>query len=132
MVNLPSKASVTVPSKDRFGEPIEHRDAKVKTFVSYLAGEFGGVTETHGQGSWVNGSGQLMTENVTILTSFTDKPEKTALGSLQRIASRVRQELNQEAVLFEFNGKAFLLNDQDDQKDAHIDQAHAYVLEGRL
>lgn len=109
MKTLGVKACLTVPSKDKNGNRIPERANRVIEFTKEMASTFGGVTENEGFGSWVNSSNELMIENVSLLTSFTDKPESEVIEAVSKIAYKLKADTYQEAVIFEVNGKGYIV-----------------------
>lgn len=84
--------------------------AAVSGCLSFLAGLFGGATSFDASGAWLSESAGLVTEKVTICYSFTN-----LLGFIRGrravldYAKTVRDEMKQEAVSVEIDGKLYLV-----------------------
>lgn len=61
-----------------------------------LASLFGGYSESNGTGGWINGHGDLVTEENVTFTIVTD----AAVNDAMQAAESVARLLNQESVLF--------------------------------
>ena len=69
--------------------------------IRTLAGLFGGVTLQDGVGAWVSDAGEVVTENVTIATSFCESLDDTARSSVRTLAEYIKSTMGQEAVSVE-------------------------------
>ena len=97
------KVSITVPSLQRNSEPVANRSTYLEGAVGHLCGVFGGCTATDGVGSWMDDNGALVSEAVTVLTSFVDtdkvSPDETR-ETLESCARWIQDRMNQDCVLF--------------------------------
>ena len=66
------KATITVPTKQQNGEPVEDLEIVKRVVAKNLSEWFGGCTATSGNGSWVDSQGNIVSEDVTVFTSLTD------------------------------------------------------------
>jgi len=94
---LKYRYSIMVPSINLSGQNIDH-DSAVKDALKTMSAVCGGATAIGGIGSWVSDSGELITESVTSVYSYSesdvsDRLLDYALGSLY--------VWNQEAIALE-------------------------------
>ena len=95
------KFSVTVPTTQKNGTPVFDRAGILKSVQSDMSNVFGGATSTDGVGTWNDDNGNLVTENVTVVSSFCcGKVDlETGTQTLERIARWVKSVANQDCVL---------------------------------
>lgn len=91
------RATITVPTKQQNGAPVEDLEIVKKVVKKNLCEWFGGCTETAGNGSWVDGNGMIVSEEVTVFETLTDNEH--VLPILEGLAAHVKNVCNQEAVL---------------------------------
>jgi len=70
-----------------------------------MASEFGGATSVPARGVWLSADGTLVTEDVTIVYSFTENLSKEQLERVRVFCLNLKQELEQEAIAVEIAGK---------------------------
>jgi hypothetical protein len=81
-------------------------DLLVKVQVAFSQ-EFGGFTITEAVGGWVSANGQLVTEQVTIVSSSADEITPRRLRLVRQVALAVKHQLQQEAVSVRVDGTLF-------------------------
>ena len=91
------KFSITVPSTQRNGTPVFDRIAILSSVQADMSNCFGGATSVDGVGSWNDDNGNLVTEAVTVVSSYGDDADKVA--DLERIARWVKTVANQDCVM---------------------------------
>lgn len=91
------KFSITIPSTQKNGTPVFDRDGILTSVQSDMSNTFGGATSVNGVGSWNDDNGNLVTESVTVVSSYGDDADKVA--DLERIARWVKTVANQDCVL---------------------------------
>lgn len=84
--------------------------AAVAGCLSFLSGMFGGATALEASGAWLSESAGLVTEKVTICYSFCGllaflRGRRAVLD----YAKKVRDDMKQEAVSVEIDGKLYLI-----------------------
>jgi len=91
------KATITVPSKQQNGTPVENLDIVQNVVRNSLSEWFGGCTATPGKGSWVDSNGVTVSEEVTVFETLTDNGK--VLPILEGLAAHVKNVCNQDCVL---------------------------------
>jgi len=91
------KATITVPSVQQTGEAVVDLDLVKNVVRNQLCERFGGCTATVGNGSWVDSSGTVVSEDVTVFETLTDSV--AVLPILEGLANHIKVVCNQEAVL---------------------------------
>jgi hypothetical protein len=94
--------NVTVPSNSNgriIPKPI--RKKVLLQTIAQMSQLFGGATATNGIGGWVSQEdGKLVTEDVTVVQSFTDDETASEKWTeVERIAKDIKMLLQQESVL---------------------------------
>lgn len=80
--------------KDKSGKDLQGTEGRIASAISHVLSLFDGYTLTRGDGGWVNGNGDLVTESsITITTLATAE-----LG--HHTAGYLRELFNQESVLW--------------------------------
>ena len=90
-------ATITVPTKQQDGTPVEDLDIVKRVVAKNLSEWFGGCTAVPGKGSWVNGEGVTVSEDVTVFSTVTD--DRNVLPILRGLAAHVKNVCNQDCVL---------------------------------
>lgn len=84
--------------KARVFVPTEKDDGQTATEVRrMLIDEYGGATSYEATGSWAAPSGDVITEQVTVVEALGQIDEEY----IKKVANLVKAELNEETVLFE-------------------------------
>ena len=91
------KATITVPSIQRDGKPVQDLDIVKNVVRKNICEWFGGVTETAGKGSYVMSNGEMISEEVTVFQTLTEN--RNVLPILRGLAQHVQNVCNQESVL---------------------------------
>lgn len=107
-MQLSHKVAVYVPSTEHESTNIGRagHQARARSVARVLSTLYGGATVTDGQGSWINDDGDLITESVKIVNSFTS--EVSTKGVLE-LAKGWCQDWTQDSVLVEIDGTAHLV-----------------------
>jgi hypothetical protein len=80
---------------DASGKPVRNLASKRKDALGTIARTFGGYSTASGQGGWINGKGQLVTEPNLSVTVYTDKSRRL----INAVAEQLRNTFGQESVL---------------------------------
>lgn len=100
------RVAVTVPSTCGPDTPADAET--VARWIAYtmreLSAACGGCTAVNGSGAWIDGSGRLITEAVTVCTSYTDSITAETVRTVREIAEAVRSGMDQDAVTIEIDG----------------------------
>lgn len=108
-VQLPHRVAVYVPSTQGPAENTDNSE-QVQRVARELAEMFGGATATTARGFWVSDSAGLVAEAVTIVyASCTDRQYHEQVPDVIRIAQRIKQEMQQEAVSIELDGILYIV-----------------------
>ena len=81
----------------------------VERTLRFLSELFGGATAVQASGSWLAGNGGLVIESVTLVYSFTITLNVDSLQAIRQYAVQIRDELGQEAVAVEIDGKLYFV-----------------------
>src|SRR5581483_10170879 len=81
----------------------------VREVTEQFAGLFGGATVTQGQGAWLNASGTLVLEPVTLVESFTDEDGYAYAGQVHDVAAAIAGRMGQVSVALEDCGRLFFV-----------------------
>lgn len=100
---LSEKIAVYVPST-QYDRPLPESEyqryvTQAKTLFSQL---FGGATAIEADGSWVS-NGQLITEKITIVYSYSDEFSEDQLDAVKQFAKQLLRELEQDAISIEYS-----------------------------
>lgn len=102
------RVAVTVPSTCGPDTPADAET--VARWIAYtmreLSAACGGCTAVNGSGAWIDGSGRLICEAVTVCTSYTDAITAETVRAVREIAEAVRAGMDQDAVTVEIDGAA--------------------------
>lgn len=104
LVSLPYSITLYVPSD---GLTVD-RGTVIEYWSRRLAAIFGGVTSVNATGHWVNGAGVLVTEPVTLLTSYLSDADYGDAGTIAAQFARYLLDRGQESALVAIDGKAIL------------------------
>lgn len=108
-VQLPHRVAVYVPSTQGPAENTDNSE-QVQRVAREFAEMFGGATATTARGFWVSDSAGLVAEAVTIVyASCTDRQYHEQVPEVIRIAQRIKEEMQQEAVSIELDGILYLV-----------------------
>lgn len=108
-VQLPHRVAVYVPSTQGPAENADNSE-QVQRVARELSEMFGGATATTARGFWVSDSAGLVAEAVTIVyASCTDRQYHEQVPEVIRIAQRIKEEMQQEAVSIELDGILYLV-----------------------
>lgn len=108
--NLEHQVKVYIPSTVDVDTKVDTREY-VKLAIKTLSDLFGGATATEALGGWTTKQGEVVTEKVTIVSSYCKKEqlEDGGLESVLKLAKKVKNELKQEAVSLEYDNKLYLI-----------------------
>lgn len=103
---LRERAAVYVPGTRNISEPLSPEDVKqaVDETARFLSSLFGGATALPAQGYYVATDGALVSENITIVYSYTEHVSTEQYGKIKLFAEQLRNTYGQEAVTIEVNG----------------------------
>lgn len=95
--------AIYVPST-LYNKPVDNR--KWVDYVQYrMAHIFGGVTSYETNGGYVADDGEYIAENVTVVKAYSPNIIKEVAESVIKIALKIKEEMQQEAVSVEYNGQ---------------------------
>ena len=100
---------IYVPSTTDVNTPTDNAE-KVRNTLVFLSDMFGGATATPARGAWVSNSAGLVLEDVTICYAFCTLGGK--LRNRRRVmqyAARLRDEMKQEAISVEIDGRLYFV-----------------------
>lgn len=103
---LTHKVSVYVPSTVDVNQSLNESAAKeiIHRVQREMSNLFGGATAITTEGAWVSQSGELVTEQVTVVYSFADVLASDVLVQIKTLAESLKVELKQESVAVEIDG----------------------------
>lgn len=108
-IKLPHRVAVYVPSTQDINHATDNAE-QVQRVARELAEMFGGATATTARGFWVSDAAGLVAEAVTIVyASCTDRQYHEQVPEVIRIAQRIKEEMQQEAVSIELDGILYLV-----------------------
>ena len=100
---------IYVPSTVSVNHSVDNSGA-VAGCLSFLSSRFGGATSTAARGAWVSDSAGLVVEDVTICYAFTNlRGFLTGRRAVLDYAKKLRDDMKQEAVSVEINGRLFFV-----------------------
>lgn len=100
---------IYVPSTVSVDTPVDN-SAAVSGCLSFLSGLFGGATALRASGAWVSDSAGLVVENVTICYAFCGlRAFLRGRRAVLDYAKKVRDDMKQEAVSVEIDGRLYLV-----------------------
>jgi hypothetical protein len=100
------RVTLYIPSTADVDEPLTESAAKevVNRAQRFMATLFGGATVIAAAGSWMTEDGQLVSEPITLVYSFTDTLTTDVLVQIRAFAAALKAELKQEAIAVEIDG----------------------------
>lgn len=101
-VIVPSTVNVNVPNMEL------HRKM-VSLAMATMSAKYGGATAIPAQGGYMAENGDLVTESVTIVQSWTTQENATG-ETVRELAERICEEMSQECVGIEWDGQFELVN----------------------
>lgn len=113
-INLSSSVKIYIPGTTDFDQPASNVE-QVHTVTEEFTRLFGGATANNAIGGYMfkgirDNAPKLVTEKVTIITSFTDSEGlENHIDQVIKIAHRIKKEMNQEAVSIEVNNELYLI-----------------------
>jgi len=110
-MKMDKKIAVYVPSIDKNGNKIDvsMREYMITDILFVLSNLFGGSTEYSAKGHYLNKEKKMVSEDVTVIVSFTDTLDDFDKRMVRELAKEIKAELNQESVAIEFNGTMELI-----------------------
>ncbi len=101
--------TILVPTKDSAGEYLDEslRKKALERTLESIVKLTGGVTTTKGKGHWKNKEGRLISEEVTVVETYTDAEHFRI--ELLGIAQRLKDRLSQESVAYTVGSKLELI-----------------------
>lgn len=108
---LRHRFALYVPIADVNGQSIDGADRVLEFVGSKLALAFGGSSVADVSGQWVSPSGELVAERVSVVYSWADSDTAHAFAHLPfRLARLIAHSLDQDCVLLEIDGHAYLVD----------------------
>ncbi len=102
---LSHKFSIYVPSTMDTNKETDNTK-KVNETLSFLSSLFGGATKTDAFGAWVSATAGLVTEKVSLCYAYCSLIDKYKhIKKVKEFARNLKNEMNQEAVSLEIDGK---------------------------
>lgn len=97
-----NKVSITIPTVQGNGKRIgiDRRIDMLLRAEFILSELFGGCTSIEGVGSWVNDKSEIVQEDVTVVTSYTDAVTGDHIVRLRILSSDLARQGKQECILF--------------------------------
>jgi len=113
LFNLPYNVKLYLPSTTDGSKPAPAKKiaAAVQDVQKKFSALFGGTTTFTASGSWILQSGELVTENITIVQSFCDREVlESNIEKVLEIAKQICVQFSQEAVSLEINNKLYFIS----------------------
>ena len=107
--SFPCRVAVYVPGTNNVNQACNNQ-AEVKLISKWFSKAFGGATSYNATGSWISETAGLITEDVTIIYSFTDEKtlaEKEAF--LEKTCLWLKKRMHQEAISLEINNRLYFI-----------------------
>ncbi len=98
------KAELIIPNLDNDGTD---NAEIIKSSIYNMCSLFGGATASQGKGYWINETGKLYEDDVTVIVSASLGGDKSK--ELRELAELVLEVTDQEAVFMSFNGQAEII-----------------------
>ena len=100
---LSRRITFYVPSTQNVGQPLpkKERKALVTRIARVFCETFGGATATDGTGYYTANNGDLIRENVTLVTSYHALETSEALAIVIPLAQSIKSEYGQESIAIE-------------------------------
>lgn len=108
---LSHKVSVYVPSTQNVNLKLAadaHKNILDST-LRFMSQLYGGATAVEARGAWVSDDGLLVIETVTVITSYTDKPDVAKQRRVRMWCEQIKHTLGQEAIAVEVDGEMFFV-----------------------
>jgi hypothetical protein len=106
------RLTIVIPTKDKDGcELGQIRNIVMDTVLLSVSAEFGGFTAYSATGGWIDDSGKLVIEQVTVIESYTENPNINGINRhLDELASGIARDLNQNSVMFTIDSVAYFVS----------------------
>jgi hypothetical protein len=101
------RATIVIPTESE-GDiiPTDKREGALNIAQRKIAEALGGFTGYEAQGGWLNGKGEIVKENVTVIEAYSAKDGEYIENLLHSLAAELAATLNQDCVLWTIDGKA--------------------------
>lgn len=96
--------AIYVPSTVNVSQACDNTKQVAETQI-LLAQLFGGFTTYEATGGYVTNSNQLVTEKITIVTSFVGRAKKAQKEAIFAYAEQLRDSMTQESILVQIGAK---------------------------
>lgn len=109
---LGTSVAVYVPSTQSVDQKLSsgQMENRVQEVVRFLNSIFGGTTRIRGVGSWISSSGQTVSEDITIVETYTDKATYLRKDvELGKWLEQKKGEWGQESLSYEYDNKLYLI-----------------------
>ncbi len=105
------KVTVYVPRTVNVNEKLSDHEANalITRATRVMSETFGGATIVNAAGAWVANSGELVTENTTLVYSFTDSLSTQKLLAVRDLLLWLKATYGQEAVAIEIDNELFFV-----------------------
>lgn len=108
-VELSCSIKIYVPSTIEVDKVFDSKEYVDKTLI-FLSSLFGGSTATIALGAWVSSQGELIKENVTLVTSYCHQNSlEKHMGEIYDFCINLKLDLKQESIALEVNNKLYLI-----------------------
>ena len=87
-----------------------HDPNKVRYYARRMTDIFGGCTAVTGAcGYWVDPSGKLIPDEITLLQSFSDRDPQFCYQNAKMLCLQILVDFSQQCVSLEFNGTLYFI-----------------------
>jgi hypothetical protein len=104
------KVVIYVPTTTYGDQPVDMATAGtiLESVVGFLSQRFGGSTAIRAQGTWLSPTGRLVSEDVTLVYSFTASLSIEDIEAILDFCRHLREMLSQESIAVEIDGTLYL------------------------
>lgn len=109
MKKLQNELSVYVPSNIQGVENKVMQNHFVKEFQRMFCQMFGGCTTTNAQGCWLGEDGEIVTEDIVIVSVNFDDVAYGKIDPIYKLIVEMKTVMMQEAVSYKKNGELIIM-----------------------
>jgi hypothetical protein len=108
---LEHKVTLYIPSTKNVSEAlaVSEKNSIIADALAFLSKQFGGATALEAKGAWISESGDLVTESVTLVYSFSGQFGETEHKIVWAYAEGLKEKLSQEAIAVEIDNKLYFI-----------------------
>lgn len=108
---MDNRVGLYVPSTQAGSLPLKRDTAEmfVNRSIRFLSEHFGGATAISAKGGWIDRSGHLVTEEVTLVYAFAGSLTSADLEQIKAYALELKADMGQEAIAVEINDMLLLI-----------------------